>query len=121
VRNIADRVAAGLRPVAVVYLEVPECRLQKKYFLAWWFDKARADLRAFGIPSDTKWRLIGIPLVLFRGLIVWTLRLMVVVEPAQRFCCKLKVWGWLGRFLSPTARPVMQRYEEINARLNICL
>lgn len=86
-------------PWAVVYLEVPECRLQKKYFLAWWFDKARADLRAFGIPSDTKWRLIGIPLVLFRRLIVWTLRWMVAVEPAQRFSCKLKVWGVVGSIL----------------------
>ena len=47
--------AAGERlryePSAVVYHSVPENRLQKKYFLAWWFDKARADLRHMWDPA----------------------------------------------------------------------
>ena len=37
-------------PSAIVYHAVPDCRVQKTYFLAWWFDKARADIDAFGIP-----------------------------------------------------------------------
>jgi glycosyltransferase involved in cell wall biosynthesis len=95
--------AAGERlcyePSAVVYHAVPECRLQKKYFLDWWFDKARADIRAFGIPSHTKWRLGGIPLVLFRRLAVWTVRWQLAFKPSRRFSCKLKVWVVAGQIL----------------------
>jgi len=86
-------------PSAVVYHAVPGCRLQKKYFLAWWFDKARADLRAFGIPSETKWRLGGIPMVLFRRLAIWTLRWSIAVEPSRRFSCKLNAWTVAGQIL----------------------
>jgi glycosyltransferase involved in cell wall biosynthesis len=95
--------AAGERlryePSAIVYHAVPESRLQKKYFLDWWFDKARADIRAFGFPGHTKWRLRGIPLVLFRRLTVWTLRWLVAFEPSRRFSCKIKVWLLAGQIL----------------------
>jgi hypothetical protein len=50
--------AAGERlryePSAVVYHEIPECRLQKKYFLDWWFDKARAEVRGSSIRTSTQ-------------------------------------------------------------------
>jgi glycosyltransferase involved in cell wall biosynthesis len=83
---------------AIVYHEVPENRLQKDYFLNWWFDKARADIRAFGIPvTRNKWRLKGIPLILFRRLTVWTLRWLVAFDPARRFSCKVKVWLVAGQ------------------------
>jgi glycosyltransferase involved in cell wall biosynthesis len=95
--------AAGERlryePSAFVYHEVPESRVQKEYFLAWWFDRARADIRAFGIPSDVKWRLGGVPLVFFRRLTVWTLRWLVAVKPSRRFSCKLNVWTVTGQIL----------------------
>ena len=39
---------------AVVYHSVPEHRVQKKYLLAWWFDKARVDIREHGIAKGTK-------------------------------------------------------------------
>ena len=83
-------------PSAVVYHGVPENRVQKKYFLAWWLDKSRADIRAFGIPTDTKLFVAGVPLYFFRRLAVWTLRWMVAARPASRFSCKLKVWMILG-------------------------
>jgi glycosyltransferase involved in cell wall biosynthesis len=100
--EFGDRLlAAGERlryePTAVVYHSVSENRLQKKYFLTWWFDKARADIRASGIPRDTRWRVAGIPLVLFRRLAVWTARWMVAVEPSRRFSAKLKVWIVAGQ------------------------
>jgi len=95
--------AAGERlryePSAVVYHEIPECRLQKKYFLDWWFDKARAEVRGSSIRTRTQWRCSGIPLHMFRRLAVWTLRWMVAVEPSQRFSCKLKVWGMAGEIV----------------------
>ena len=86
-------------PTAVVYHEIPEYRLQKKYFLAWWFDKARADIRAFGKPDSTYRQLRGVPVVLFRRLAVWTLRWLVAVQPSRRFSCKLNVWKVTGQVL----------------------
>ena len=63
--------AAGERlryePSAVVYHSVSEDRIQKKYLLAWWFDKARADIRQFGIASETRWFVAGIPFYFFAG------------------------------------------------------
>jgi glycosyltransferase involved in cell wall biosynthesis len=105
----------GLRyePTAVVYHTVPETRLQKKYFLAWWFDKARADIRATGTSSDTRWRVAGIPLVLFRRLAAWTARWTVAVEPSQRFSAKLKVWILAGQVSESYRR---RRYAGNEAR-----
>ncbi len=82
---------------AIVYHDVPDSRLQKKYFLNWWFDKARADIRAYGDLARNKWHLKGVPLVLFRRLTVWTLRWLVAVDPARRFSCKVKVWLVAGQ------------------------
>jgi len=84
-------------PSAVVYHAVPESRVRKKYFLRWWFDKARADIREVGIPLDVKWCVAGIPLILFRRLAVWTLRWILAVEPSRRFSCKLNVWIVAGQ------------------------
>jgi len=99
----AQLLAAGERlwyePSAVVYHTVPESRVRKKYFLEWWFDKARADIRESGVPSDTRWRAAGIPLVFFRRLAVWTLRWIVAIEPSRRFSCKLNTWINAGKIL----------------------
>jgi hypothetical protein len=78
---------------------MPQNRLQKRYFLAWWFAKARADIREVGIPPDTRWFAGGIPLYLFRRLVVWTLRWMVSIEPSRRFDCRISVWIQLGSIL----------------------
>jgi len=89
-------IAAGeplrYEPSAVVYHLVSRKRAQREYFLAWWFDKARADIRESGIPCDTRWSICGIPYNLFRRLGRWTFRWMVAVNPRLRFECKLKVW-----------------------------
>jgi glycosyltransferase involved in cell wall biosynthesis len=87
--------AAGERfryePGAVIYHAVPPGRMKKKYFLDWWFDKARADIQAFGVP-DPKWCVAGIPLRLFRRLGAWAFRWMAAFNPRRRFECKIKVW-----------------------------
>lgn len=86
-------------PSAVVYHPVIEARVQKKYLLAWWLSKARADVREFGVRRNTRWFAAGIPLFLFRRLAVWTLRWLVSIEPSRRFSCKLKVWTVAGTIL----------------------
>jgi hypothetical protein len=92
--------AAGERlkyePTAVVHHPVPQNRLQRDYFLRWWFNKGRAEIREFGVAADTKWFVSGIPLYLFRKLAVGTLRWMVTLEPPQRFTCRLTVWLLAG-------------------------
>lgn len=95
--------AAGERlryePSAVVYHPVPESRLQKKHFVTWWFGKGQADVREFRVPTDTRWSVAGIPLVLFRRLAISTLRWMIAVNPSKRFSCKLNVWTLAGQIL----------------------
>lgn len=99
--EFGDRaLAAGQRlwyqASAIVYHSLPANRLTKKYFLAWWHDKAQADLRAIGLPQETKLRLAGVPLSLFRRLARWTLQWVTAVAQARRFSYKLKVWMILG-------------------------
>jgi glucosyl-dolichyl phosphate glucuronosyltransferase len=98
-RLLAARESLRYEPTAIVYHSVPPNRTQKKYFLAWWFDKSRSDIRAFGVPTDTKWFAARVPLYLFRRLAAWTVRWMVAVEPSRRFFCKLKVWTVAGMIL----------------------
>jgi glycosyltransferase involved in cell wall biosynthesis len=78
-------------PTAVVYHEVPQNRVRKAYFLRWWFDKARADVREFGIRENT-WRIYGVPAASLRRLITWTVRWFLTFESSRRFSCKINVW-----------------------------
>jgi len=87
--------AAGERlryePAAVVHHPVPAERLRKDYFLAWWFDKGRSDIRENGIePNHMCYQ--GIPLVLWRRLALWTLRWIVTSQSSLRFENKIKAW-----------------------------
>jgi glycosyltransferase involved in cell wall biosynthesis len=86
-------------PSAVVYHEVPQDRLKKEYFLAWWFDYGRAATREVGKRPDI-W---GIPrpyltmlkaVTLLAG--VRTLRWMFALNPKWRFYCKCWVWKTAG-------------------------
>ncbi len=86
-------------PSAIVYHPVQENRVEKEYFLAWWFHKGEANIRQFGIRPGTRYFLVGIPMYLFRNLAVWTLRWMVTVDPSRRFSSKLKVWIKVGEIL----------------------
>ncbi len=83
-------------PSAIVHHPVPADRMDKAYFLNWWFDKGRGDVRSAGVPLATRLCVGGVPLYLFRRLAVWTLRWMISIEPSQRFSCKLKVWTKAG-------------------------
>jgi glucosyl-dolichyl phosphate glucuronosyltransferase len=76
-------------PSAVVYHPIPENRIDKKYFLQWWYDCGRADARVFQIR----------PVSVFFSLVAWTLRWMVALEPRKRFYRKLGVWEKAGRLV----------------------
>ncbi|HLM81118.1 MAG TPA: glycosyltransferase family A protein [Terriglobales bacterium] len=83
-------------PTAVVHHSVPQNRLRRGYFLTWWFNKGRADVRETGVAADTKWFVSGIPLYLFRRLAVGILRWLVTLDPSRRFSCRLAVWLTAG-------------------------
>jgi len=92
--------AAGQRlwyePSAVVYHSMPSERIRKAHFLAWWIDKARADVIQDGVPGNSKWQVAGVPIPLLRRLCVWTVRWICSFNPAERFRCKLSVWRIAG-------------------------
>ena len=92
--NAGERL--GYEPSALVYHCVPRSRVRKEYFLSWWYDKARSDVRAFGIRGKDKWTAAGVPVHLFRRLALWTIRWFVCLSPAQRFACKINVWSNAG-------------------------
>jgi len=86
-------------PSAVVYHRVEPNRLRKSYFLRWWRDKGRADVRQYGIEGEKQWCVGGIPVVLFRRIVSWTFRWLVRLNSSKRFEAKLQLWGNVGRVL----------------------
>jgi len=87
------------QPSALVHHPVPEQRLRKEYFLAWWFDKGRSDLRELGFPPKTRWFVGGIPVYLFRRLAVWVLLWMIAVQPSDRFYRRTRVRWLVGQIV----------------------
>jgi glucosyl-dolichyl phosphate glucuronosyltransferase len=83
-------------PAAVVHHAIARSRITQDYFLKWWFDKARADIREHGISPGTRWYVAGIPLHLIRRLIVWTFRWLLAFRSGRRFSAKLNLWMVVG-------------------------
>ena len=83
-------------PAAVVYHTIARSRVTRQYFLKWWFDKARADIREQAVLSGTRWRVAGIPLHLIRRLATWSLRWLLTVRVGPRFSAKLQLWKVVG-------------------------
>ena len=95
-RALSSGMRLWYEPSAVVYHSLPEERLKKEYFLAWWHDKGRSHVRQNGIPSNRKWSFAGAPIHLFRQLCTSSLRWMWTFERAKRFSHKLMAWCVLG-------------------------
>lgn len=102
--------------LAIVYHSVPQSRMQKQYFLQWWFDKGRSDILAFGKPLNVRWHAFGVPLYLLRRLAVWTVRWMLAFRPAKRFACKLSVWTLAGQILECRGHSADRRRVGSNGR-----
>lgn len=84
-------------PDAVVYHAVSSKRLTKAYFLSWWYGKGRGDVRESGLEGDGKLRLLGIPIVLLRRILVRGTRWLLSSSTTQRFTHKTKVWWLAGK------------------------
>lgn len=84
-------------PSAIVYHAIPQHRVRKSYFLKWWYGKGRADIREFGSECGQRLSVFGVPLVLFRRLIIWTARWLLTFDPSQRFAARAKAWWLAGK------------------------
>jgi glycosyltransferase involved in cell wall biosynthesis len=84
-------------PSAIVFHPVAADRLRRSYFLDWWFDKGRAEIREFGVRPDVRRTASGVPLYLIRTLIKQLVRWVVTVEPKTRFARKTAVWQKAGQ------------------------
>jgi glucosyl-dolichyl phosphate glucuronosyltransferase len=92
--------AAGMRlryePSALTYHPVEAHRLKKSYFLHWWFNKGKSDVRELGYQSNIK-GFFGVSFRLIAGLVWGIGRWMVSIEPAVRFARKIEVWNCVGQ------------------------
>ncbi len=124
--------AAGERlryePSAVVYHPVPKNRLNKEYFLGWWFDFGRAAIREVGRRPNI-W---GIPRRYFTIsktsgiLVVRALRWMATLHSPTRFFRKCRVWATAGQIIEinqhwrevkrPVINATQKRSKECNVR-----
>lgn len=88
-------------PSAVVYHEIPRSRLRKAYFLTWWFDYGRAEIREAD-KRPTIRRIpryyLSIPNIALVHLTRRTFEWIAVRNPRERFYRKCMIWkviGWL--------------------------
>ena len=82
-------------PSAVVYHATPAERITQKYFLAWWYDKSKSDVRQRELHGSESSD-VGVSFTLYRRFIGWSVRWMLSVDPARRFRSKLNVWKLLA-------------------------
>jgi glycosyltransferase involved in cell wall biosynthesis len=101
-RLVSAKERLRYEPSAVVYHPVPENRLRKEYFLAWYFGFGRSLVRESGRGPDI-W---GIPRpyfsILKRGstaLLSLMLRWMLALKPPKKFFYKVLVWRTAGEIV----------------------
>lgn len=119
--EFGDRLlAAGERlkyePSAIVYHPVPENRLRKEFFLAWWFHKGESEIRQLGVRPGTKYYAAGMPLYLIRRLLVWSARWQRSLTQLKRFSNKLHVWYLLGQISECRRQSASARKETQDCR-----
>ena len=101
-RLVSAKERLRYEPSAVVYHPVPENRLRKEYFLAWYFGFGRSLVREAGRGPDI-W---GIPRPYFSilkkgstALAPLMLRWMLALKPQKKFFYKVLVWRTAGEIV----------------------
>ncbi len=83
-------------PAALVYHEVPAKRLCQEYFLNWWFDKGRSDVRTLSASPIQLCQVSGVPVIWLRRLAVWIVRWLITFDSSRRFAAKTRIWYVAG-------------------------
>ena len=81
-------------PSAVVYHEVPENRVRKDFFLAWWYDFGRGSVRETGRRLST-WEILKILSRTFLTVLQW----LPSFNSQRRFYRKCRVWYAAGKIV----------------------
>ncbi len=99
-RLLASGERLRYEPSAIVYHPIPEDRIQKEYFLDWYFDYGRADIREIGRRPDIMGvprRYLTIPKIIGTVMFKRTLRWLTTFNPQRRFFHKCWVWVAAGQ------------------------
>lgn len=96
-RLIAGGERLRYEPSAITLHPVEKSRASRKYFLSWWFNKGRTDVRDFWTLTNLG-KVSDIPWQVFRGAAVEAVRWIFTTEPCLRFICLLKIWTYAGQF-----------------------
>jgi glucosyl-dolichyl phosphate glucuronosyltransferase len=100
-------------PAALVYHPILLERLNKRYFLAWWFGCGQSMIRQNGSPRG-KW---GIPrYILSSGMVVASaLRWFRTLDPIERFFWKCWTWMYAGKTLENfrLSRGTQPKFDQI--------
>lgn len=84
-------------PSAIVYHSVPEERVRKEFFLAWWYAYGRAFKREEGLPTTRVWGIpryyFTLPSIALRVLLPQVMRWLFARHPHKRF--RLQCTAWL--------------------------
>jgi glycosyltransferase involved in cell wall biosynthesis len=102
-------------PSAVVYHPAPTVRAQKKYFLDWWFDYGRAEIREIGRKPDI-WGVrryyISIPKMVGIELVSRTVMWALALNPQRRFFLKTRIWRMAGQILETHHQRHAEKVQE---------
>ena len=101
---------------AVVYHSLPKNRLRKAYFLEWWFDKGRTEMRLSGPRPGTKRFFLGIPCYLFRNLAAGVLRWTLALNAARRFNERTGIWCKAGQIFECYQMRQSQSLSPVNKK-----
>ena len=85
-------------PSAITYHPVEEMRLRPEYFLKWWFNKGRSDIRETKGQHSGK-HFLGVPPRLIGSFASQLVRWIFAVEESQRFGRKVNLWNCAGQVL----------------------
>jgi glycosyltransferase involved in cell wall biosynthesis len=92
--------AAGMRirwvQSAITYHHIDKRRVNKRYFLKWWFNKGASDVREFGYEYPSM-KLLGVPLRLVLDAAKEGIRWVITTSPSRRAICLLKIWTYAGQ------------------------
>ena len=80
---------------AVVNEIIPEYRAKRSYALRWRYLYGRAEVTDLG-PPKAVWFIGGVPLVLFRRIVRWSLQWLLSLGAGRRFAAQRTVWYVVG-------------------------
>lgn len=83
-------------PSAIIHHPVDDARAKKQYFVKWWFNKGRSDVREVGNHGNGISFLSSL-LGLCRNIAVEAVRWTVASSPSPRFICTLKICAYVGQ------------------------